>query len=288
MPLRRTTGSVVCPSCGSLVGINDEVCYTCGRRNPGMWGFAPLLRGLGRDMGFGPLVIGGCAVLYVLSLVLSRGDIGMNGLNLLAPSDQALLLLGASGAAPVFGYHRWWSVLSAGWLHGSLLHIGMNMLWVRQLAPAVAEIWGPGRAVTIYTVAGAAGFLLSSSAFLVFGGLPFPMLRGAILTVGASAPIFGLLGALVAYGRMGGSPHVTSEAKTYAILLFVFGLMGAGVDSYAHAGGFLGGYAMARMLNPFKAERLDHLIWGMVCLVATLLAVVASVVDSFLALGVLR
>lgn len=271
------------------MGINDEVCYTCGRRNPGMWGFAPLLRGLGRDMGFGPLVIGGCAVLYVLSLLLSGGDIGMSGLNLLAPSNQALFLLGSSGAAPIFGYHRWWTVLSAGWLHGSLLHIAMNMLWVRQLTPAVADIWGPGRAVTIYTAAGACGFLLSSTAFMVLGGLPLPpMLRGAIFTVGASAPIFGLLGALVAYGRMGGSPHVTSEAKTYAIVLFVFGLLGSGVDSYAHAGGFLGGYAMARMLNPFKPERLDHLIWGMACLLATLLAVVASVVTTFLTLGVIR
>lgn len=251
-----------------------------------MWGFAPLLRGLGRDMGFGQLVMGGCALLYVLSLLLSRGDIGMSGLNLLAPSNPALLMLGASGAVPVFGYHRWWSFLSAGWLHGSLLHIGMNMLWVRQLAPAVAEIWGPGRSVTIYTVAGVCGFFLSTAAFLLFGSLP--LLGGAIITVGASAPIFGLLGALVAYGRMGGSAHVTSEAKTYAIVLFVFGLLGSGVDSWAHAGGFLGGYAMARMLNPFKPERLDHLIWGMACLVATLLAVLASVADSFATLGVLR
>ena len=43
---RKTSGSVVCPSCGSLVGVNDERCYTCGRANPGMWGFAPALRHL--------------------------------------------------------------------------------------------------------------------------------------------------------------------------------------------------------------------------------------------------
>ena len=41
---RRTTGSVVCPSCGSLVGVRDDKCYTCGRSNPGLWGFGPALR----------------------------------------------------------------------------------------------------------------------------------------------------------------------------------------------------------------------------------------------------
>ena len=37
---------------------------------------------------------------------------------------------------PVFGLGRWWTVLSAGWLHGGLLHILFNMMGVRQLAPA--------------------------------------------------------------------------------------------------------------------------------------------------------
>ena len=31
---RQTTGSVVCVSCGYLVGVNDDKCYHCGRRNP--------------------------------------------------------------------------------------------------------------------------------------------------------------------------------------------------------------------------------------------------------------
>src|SRR5438067_5962444 len=48
--------------------------------------------------------------------------------NILAPSVQSMFLLGASGAAPIFGYGRWWTVLSAGWLHGSLLHIVFNMM----------------------------------------------------------------------------------------------------------------------------------------------------------------
>ena len=61
---RQKTGSVVCASCGSLVGVNDEQCYTCGRRNPGLWGFGPVLRRLGHDFGFVTLVVYGCSALY--------------------------------------------------------------------------------------------------------------------------------------------------------------------------------------------------------------------------------
>jgi membrane associated rhomboid family serine protease len=169
-------------------------------------------------------------------------------------------------------------VLSAGWLHGGLLHIVFNMMWVRQLGPATADVIGPARTVIIYTVAGISGFVLSSVAGAYLGFLP-PILRGAGFTVGASAPIFGLLGALVHYGRTGSS-LVRQQALSYAVTLFIFGLIMPGVDNYAHAGGFLGGYATSAFLNPMSHERGDHLIVAIICLAATLLAVLVSVVSG--------
>jgi rhomboid protease GluP len=273
---RQTTGSVVCPSCGSLVGVNDEECYNCKRRNPGLWGYAPLVRRLGNDFGFVPAIVAGSVCLYLLSLLLSGPDAfsGAGGpLSFLAPNRLALELLGASGAVPVYFYGRWWTVLSAGWLHGGLLHIFFNMLWVRQLAPATAELYGAGRLVIIYTVAGVCGFALSSTAGAYF---PLPILGGALMTVGASASIFGLLGALVLYGRRTGSQVVRSQAVYYAVTLFVFGLIMPGVDNFAHAGGFAGGFLAARWLDPLKPERVDHLVIALGCLIASLFAVVAS------------
>ena len=272
---RQTSGSVVCATCGSLVGVNDDTCYSCGRRNPGLWGYAGAIRRLGSDLGFVEIVIVGSSILYVLSLLMSNGQIGMNGLNLLAPSQRALLQLGASGAIPIFVLDRWWTILSAGWLHGSLLHIFFNMYWVRQLGPATADVFGPGRMVIIYTVAGATGFLASSFAGAYLPNVP--LLGGADLTVGASASIFGLLGALVAYGRLRGDSAVRSQALTYAAVLFVFGLVMSGVDNWAHAGGFGGGYIAARLLNPMQRERINHLIGALVCLALTALAVLWSV-----------
>jgi rhomboid protease GluP len=278
---RQTSGSVVCTSCGSLVGVRDEKCLNCGRRNPGLWGFAPLLRSLGNDLGFVQLVIWGCGALYILELLLSGKEISVIGgglFSILAPNLQSVILLGASGAAPVFGYGRWWTILSASWLHGSLLHVGFNMMWVRDLGPVVADVYGAGRMVIIYTLAGACGFLLSSFAGAYIP--PLPLLRGANITLGASASIFGFLGALVYYGRRTGSHLVRGQALRYAAILGVFGLIMPGVDNFAHAGGFAGGYLTALLLDPLKPERIDHIVMALICLAATALAIAASVITG--------
>ena len=54
-------------------------------------------------------------------------------------------------------------MLSAGWLHGDLIHIGFNLYWVRMLAPATAELYGGSRMIVIYTLSTIAGFLVSSA-----------------------------------------------------------------------------------------------------------------------------
>jgi rhomboid protease GluP len=245
-----------------------------------LWGFGPAFRDLGRDMGFVPVVMGGCLVVYVAMVLLSGGGFSGSLLSFMAPSQPVLLIFGASGAYPVFGLGRWWTVFSATWLHASLLHIILNMMAVRQLGPLVAEFYGAGRMVIIYTLAGAIGFLFSS----IFGVLPpiLPFLRGAGFTVGASASICGLLGALVYYGRRGGSSVVRSQAMSWMATLLAMGLLVPGIDNFAHGGGFLGGYLIARILDPLKPERIDHLVIAVICLVASLLSIVGPLLYTFL------
>jgi len=275
---RQKSGSLLCTSCGKLVGVRDPVCWNCGRRNPGLWGFGPLLRSLGRDLGFTSIVIAACAFVYAATLVADPQAIRSGGLfSFLSPGIGSLFRFGAAGAVPVFGYDRWWTILSASWLHGSLLHIVFNMMWVRQLAPDVVELYGAPRTVILYTAAGASGFALSSFAGFFLGGLPIPFLRGASITVGASAPIFGLLGALVYYGRRGGSRHISGQATTLAVVLFIFGFIMPNIDNYAHLGGFLGGYGMSRWMDPLAPERIDHMVAALACLAASLLAILASI-----------
>lgn len=273
---RQTSGSVVCVSCGYLVGVKDDRCYHCGTRNPALFGFAPALRTLGRDLGFVPLVSGFCIVMYAVSLLWGGLATGGGLLGFLSISQNSLVLFGASGAGPVFRAGHWWTLLSAPWLHANLLHILFNVMWIRQLAPDVGELYGPGRMVIIYTVAGVAGFLASSFAGWALPFLPWPLSSGD-LTVGASASIFGLLGALVYYGRRGGSRHIHGQAVSMAATVFVFGLLMPGVDNYAHAGGFAGGYLASRVLDPLKPERINHLAVAVLCLLASLAAIVGNV-----------
>ena len=239
----------------------------------------------GSDLGFVPFVIGTCAVIYALALcytvfILDQ-PIGMGGLfSLLSPSVEANFVFGASGTVPVFGYGRWWTVLSAGWLHGGVLHIIFNMSVVRQMAPAVAEVFGPGRMVIIYTMGSIAGFALSSIAGAYLPPLPSPgfvMLSGSHFTVGASASIAGLIGAIMFYGRRSGSGMARSYASRYVVMLVIIGLL-PGIDNYAHAGGFAGGYLAARFLDPLKPERVDHVAVAVGCLALSLLSVVYSVI----------
>ncbi len=281
---RQLTGSVLCTSCGVLVGVGDETCYNCGRRNPGLWGYAPALRALGHDLGFVPFVIGACVVIFGLTLVFSRGQIGMGGLfSMLSPSVPALIVFGGSGAYPVFVLDRWWTVLSAGWLHGGALHILFNMMALRQLAPSTADLYGPGRMVIIYVASSVVGFTLSSVAGQYFPRLPF--LGGGQFTVGASASIAGLIGAILAYGHRSGSGQARSYAMSYVVMLVLTGFFFPAIDNYAHLGGFGGGYFTARLLDPLKPERIDHLAIAVVCLAVSVLSVVVSVVDAFLPFG---
>ena len=282
---RQTTGSVVCPACGKLVGVQEETCPYCGRPKPGLWGFSRAFQNLSQVLGFNQLIIGVCVVLYLLTLIVDPAGIRMGGIvSMLQPSTESMFLFGASGAVPVFAYGRWWTVLSASWLHGGLLHILFNMLWVRQLAPATARLYGSGRMMLIYLVGGAAGFVLSSLAGAYLDFLP-AFLRGARFTIGASAAIFGLLGALVFYGRRVGGSELGQQAWTWALILFAFGFMMPGVDNFAHLGGFVGGYAMARWLDPRRPEKLDHMVAAVIALALSLVAIILSVIGGRAILG---
>jgi rhomboid protease GluP len=275
---RQKTGSIVCPNCGRLVGVQDEKCLGCGKPNPGLWGFAPLLNRVGLDVGFTKIVFTVCGALYAITLLSDPSAIGGGGfLSLLSPGQRPLFLFGASGALPVFGYGRWWTVLSAAWLHGGLLHIAMNMMWLRDLMPAVAQMYGGARLVIIYTVSAATGFGLTSVIGIL--GLPGP-LAGAGFTIGASAPLFGLFGALVVYGDRAGARALGQQVWRWVVIFVVIGLLVPFIDNWAHLGGFAGGYLAARILDPLRDESPREVLVGLVCLALNAAAIVASVLHG--------
>ncbi len=233
-------GSMLCPNCGKLISINTDACIHCGYKNPGIWSWSMGMREWMRRYDFVQVVTAFCVTLYVISIVLDPSALfhSQGILGFLSPSGESLFRLGATGSIPMT-YGRWWTLITAIYLHGSLLHIFFNMLWVRQLAPQVEELFGPSRLIVIFTFSGALGFVLSN-----FRGIP--------LTIGASGSIFGLLGAIVCYGRMRGGvfgAEMYRQTLQSAIVLFLFGLFMPGVNNWAHGGGFIGGYATAMLVG---------------------------------------
>ena len=266
---RKTSGAILCPSCGRLTNADAPVCLVCGRRNPGMWGFAGPLRAVFRHRSFTDVVTVVCIALYVLSLLLDPAAVlrPSSLFSIFSPSDKALFGLGATGAIPEH-LGRWWTVLTAIYLHGNLLHIIFNVMWIRQLGPAVEELYGSARLVMIFTVAGVAGFLVSN-----FMGIPF--------TIGASGSIFGLLGAMVAFGRKRGGTFgalVLRQYGQWAILLFVMGFFMSGVNNLAHGGGFVGGLGAGLVLS--LAERRAETAFDQLIAAALVVATAAAFVAS--------
>jgi rhomboid protease GluP len=283
---RQTSGAVSCPSCRQLVDIQAKTCPHCGRRNPGMWGYAPQLQRLGVDLGFVAIVTWGCIALYLATLLVDLRGItiwGGSGLgsDLLSPSLQATFLFGSTGSIPVFSFGRWWTVLSAPWLHGSLFHIAFNLAIFRYFAPGVAKLYGAGRLVILYTAACACGSLLTSVVGAYFQSLP-PLLHGANFSVGASGGIFGLLGALVSEGQRQKDPELMQNALSYALGIFALGFLFPNTDNWGHLGGFLGGFFVAKLVgfDPRDREGHRHLVAAIACLFATFLSIIVSVVSA--------
>jgi len=271
----KPTRTILCPSCGRLTRADAEECLICGRRRPGMWGLSDIFRRLFRTGSPTQLITIACIAVYVLSLAVDpAGALRPRGpFDVFSPSNRALQLLGATGSFP-WAHGEWWTLCTAIYLHGGILHILFNVLWIRQLGPAVEELYGPARFFLIFTVSGVVGFVVSN-----FLGIPF--------TVGASGSIFGLLGAMVAFGRRRGGVFGTMVLRQYgqwALLLFILGFFMSGVNNLAHGGGFVGGLGAGLVLS--LAERraettVDHVL-AAGCIIVTVLSFALALYTAFL------
>jgi rhomboid protease GluP len=257
--MRQTQGSMLCPSCGKLISVSEAKCPFCGAWRPGLYGWTPALQRLfGNRLDLISLIVATCIGLYVVGLLLEpSAAFAMRGLfNLLSPGNRALYMLGMTGGL-AWDQGWWWTLLTAIYLHGGILHIFFNVLWIRQLGPVVTEVFGPARAFVIFSISGAAGFLLSN----VASGNP---------SIGASGSIFGLLAALIVYGRRVGSSMLTAQLWQWAVLMFAFGFFMSGVNNWAHAGGFAGGWIVAEgMRFADKREGRGVQLLALVLLIAT-------------------
>jgi rhomboid protease GluP len=266
-----------CPRCRRLISTNAQQCLYCGLKRPGLLASIPLLSGLARgNFSFVNPIIFICFGLYVATIAINFGlqELNPNPLAMLSPTLDSLKQFGMGGRIPWSEGH-WWSLLTAAFLHGDVLHIFFNMLWLRDLGPQVEREYGPSRFLVIYTIAGLVGSGLST-------------LAGTSYFVGASGAIFGLFGALIYYGwHRGGAFGSAIFRRTlfWAGLLFLYGLAGRNVDNWGHLGGLFGGLATAFLLRYEERLRqtLGHHLAALAALAFWVVCFSLMLVNYFLA-----
>ena len=255
--------SISCPRCGRQIGATESSCSWCGAERPDAWAKVGAWMRAGRDGGWQiNAIIAANVAYYLLSLFLSsHHEFSGNPLNFLSPDQRSLNLLGATGSVPVLGFGRFWTLISASYLHGGLLHIFFNMMALRQIGPWVSAEFGSNRMFVIYTLSGVCGYFASCVA-------------GVSYTIGASASVCGLIGALFFFGKSRGGTYgaaVSREVSGWLISLFVFGMIMPGINNWGHGGGIVGGVALAKLLGYRErgAETGLHRLLAWLCLGAT-------------------
>jgi rhomboid protease GluP len=234
--------SILCPNCRKLISNDEPICPYCGTARPGAFWKGKILGGFSL-LYLNPVkvIIGLNAAFYLFSLLINPAAMGLsaNPMTFLSPSGESLFLLGATGTLPIATYGRWWTLVSASFLHGGLLHIFFNMMALRQLAPFILDEFGFHRFAILYVWTGVAGFFLSYLA-----GVPF--------TIGASASLCGLIGAILYYGKSRGGfygQQIYRQAMGWVVGLVLFGLFFPGINNWAHGGGLVSGILIAFLIG---------------------------------------
>lgn len=262
---------MLCPHCGKLISRDEPRCPHCGAGRPGARWKAVLRIGSGNFLESRILsaLIAVNVGMYLLSLLLYPGSLNfMNPMMALSPSSQSLLLLGASGTLPIDRMGNWWSLVSAGYLHGSLLHIVFNMIAIRHLGSLTLHAYGAPRMILIYTLASVAGYAAS-------------YLAGVRFTIGASAAVCGLLGAMLYYGKSRGGVFgeaLFKQVSGWVVGLFLIGLM-PNINNWGHGAGILSGIALGFFLG-YPERRPDaflHRTGAALCILVTLFVLIRSV-----------
>ena len=210
-------------------------------------------------------------VMFIVSLIYSGKNIivTLNPFYALTPSLDVLTFLGASGRFPIIKFNSWWSLITANWLHGGLLHILFNMMAFWQICPLVIREFGLYRTFVIYTASGIIGFFVS-------------YLAGVTFTIGASAAIFGLMGSLIYYGKSRGGLYgqaIYKQVGGWVIGMFLLGLMIPVINNWGHGGGLLGGILLAYWVGyqEKSREKSLHRSLAFACVLTTLLTLTWAV-----------
>ena len=234
-------GSRVCPQCGCLNGVDEKACFRCGRPLPGPLtsSVSGLLGDLSADGLLGTkLMVGMCIAVYGFCMLSEAGGGGgLPGFSAFEP--WTTIRFGALVSSELS--NEPWRLASAVFVHGSLLHIGMNMLALVSFARSLEPHLRTARFLILYVLSGVLGFVGT----VVWASWQ----RDLAFSVGASGSIFGLLGALIAVLMVRRNPGWHRVFFSNLILAFALAYFARGIDHAAHIGGFVSGFLIGLLLE---------------------------------------
>jgi len=181
--------------------------------------------------------------------------IGVSGMS---PDREELIAWGAN-YGPWTASGEWWRLLTAGFLHVGLFHAFVNMVILFDVGRIVERLYGNVAFLAIYLLAVFAGSTVSLA------------VHPELTSVGASAGVFGVFGALLVFMKrnQGVVPRhlvtrFTSGGVLFVVINVVYGALAPGIDNAAHvggvAGGLLAGVCLVRTLPP----RPERVMWRVV------------------------
>jgi len=244
----------MCPNCRAFITTDDKVCpycqFTLGPKAVERRTASDALGGLIPQARFTTMVILLINTgLYIAMVLHTRADAQGISFDF---DGQTLLEFGAKYGPLMVIRGEWWRLVTAGFLHGGILHILMNMWVLFDLGAQTEEMYGTSRYLFIYFVATVTGFLGS---FLWAPSTP---------SVGASAGICGLIGAMIALGVRDRTSYGADIRRFYmrwVIYLLIFGLLFPATDNAAHLGGLVGGFVVGYIAGTPGFSRTTERIW---------------------------
>jgi len=267
----------MCPACRALVDRKEKICPFCGERlTRGSGGALDRLLSsfIPDQMRYTVFFLSVNVLLFMLTLAATMKRMGgeMDPRFLLGAIDGYTLVRFGAKYGLLIEAGEWWRFLTPIFLHGSLLHLGMNSWVLYDLGPTVESLYGRQKFLVLYVLTGVAGNVMSY--WWYPGGL----------SIGASGAIFGLIGAMITYGYRNRSRFGESVRNMYvrwAIYGLIFGFLVPFVDNAAHIGGLLAGMAFGLMVSDMPSVTGASInFWRALQAVVTLL-----VVGAFLMVG---
>jgi membrane associated rhomboid family serine protease len=165
---------------------------------------------------------------------------------------------------PLVADGDWWRVITAGFLHAGIIHIGFNMYFLYFLGQIIEPMIGKLRFGLIYAVSLAGG---SFGALLLTPNTP---------TVGASGAVFGLMGAAILAMRARGIDPMQSGLGVTLLLNLGITFLIPGISKGGHVGGLIAGGIVGYLLFEIADRRRSAATPVLVACVALGVALLAG------------